>query len=83
MHSKLLATLFALAAAVPAAAATKTVTFDDPSTPAGTRVSTEYQASTGVAFTQAPGTRPQVKAVGAKAHSGDRIGVYTCEGLPG
>ena len=83
MASRLLAALFVLAVAAPATAATKTVTFDDPSTPAGTRVSTEDQASTGVAFTQSAGTRPLVKAVGGLAHSGDRIGVYSCEGLPG
>ena len=30
-----------------------------------------------------PGLRPLVKSFPGKAHSGDRVGVYSCEGLPG
>jgi hypothetical protein len=70
-----------LAACAPAGAATKTVTFDDLAE--GTRVSNEYQGSHGVAFAGDPGTRPVVKSIPGRAHSGDRVGVYSCEGLPG
>jgi hypothetical protein len=70
----------ALVIASAAGGAIRTVTFDD--LPANTRVSTEYQSSHGVAFVSDPGVRPVVKPFPGKAHSGDRVGVYTCEGLP-
>ena len=76
--------LFAVSALVIASAAggaIRTVTFDD--LPANTRVSTEYQSSHGVTFVSHEGIRPLVKPFPGKAHSGDRVGVYTCEGLPG
>lgn len=73
--------LLLLIAAVPASAATTVASFDD--LDPNTRVSTEYAGSHGLSFPSAPGERPLVKQVGAKAHSGDRVGVYSCEGLPG
>ena len=76
-----LATLAALVIAAAAGGATRTVTFDD--LPANTRVSTEYQSSHGIGFVSHEGIRPVVKPFPGKAHSGDRVGVYTCETLPG
>ena len=75
------AVLAALVIAASASGATRTVSFDD--LPANTRVSNEYQASHGVTFAAAEGLRPLVKTFTGKAHSGDRVGVYSCEGLPG
>jgi hypothetical protein len=72
----------ALVSAAPAGATTRTVTFDDPSTPDGTRVFEQYKASTGVTFPDFEQSRPYVRSVGTKAHSGDRVGVYDCTGLP-
>ena len=76
-----LAAVSALVIVASAGGATRTVTFDD--LPADTRVSTEYQASHGVVFADHEGIRPVVKPFPGKAHSGDRVGVYTCQGLPG
>jgi hypothetical protein len=64
-----------------AGGATRTITFDDLA--ANTRVSNEYEGSHGVTFPFDLGIRPVVKPFPGKAHSGDRVGVYTCEGLPG
>jgi hypothetical protein len=75
------AALALLVIATSAGGATRTVTFDD--LPADTRVSTEYQASHGIAFTDHEGIRPMVKPFPGMAHSGDKVGVYTCQGLPG
>ncbi len=75
-------TLLAVAALAGAAsAATRTVTFDD--VVPETRVSTEYETSHNLTFPADPGTRPMVKTFAGRAHSGDRVGVSTCEGLPG
>jgi hypothetical protein len=76
----LIGILVALLAAGPATAATKTVTFDDQ--PADTRVSNQYLSSHGVNFAGDLRSRPVVKSVGAKAHSGDRVGINSCEGIP-
>ena len=73
--------LAVLALAGSASAAARTVTFDD--VVPDTRVSTEYESSHGLTFPDDPGTRPMVKTFAGKAHSGDRVGVNTCEGLPG
>ena len=83
VRALLLAGLTGLLVASPSAhAATKIVTFDDLAP--GTRVSNEYQASHGVSF---PGTgttdQPVVKAAPGKAHSGDRVAIFTTEGLCG
>ena len=73
-------TLLAVLALVgSASAATRTVGFDD--VMPDTRVSTEYETSHGVTFPDDP--VPMVKTFPGKAHSGDRVGVSTCEGLPG
>ena len=64
-----------------AGGAIRTVTFDD--LPVNTRVSTEYETSHGVKFVSHEGIRPLVKSSPSQAHSGDRIGVYSCEGLQG
>ena len=77
----MLTLLAVLALAGSASAATRTVTFDD--VVPDTRVSTEYGSSDGVTFPHDPGVRPMVKTFAGKAHSGDRAGVSTCEGLPG
>ncbi|HMJ96181.1 MAG TPA: hypothetical protein VK486_10025, partial [Thermoleophilaceae bacterium] len=71
----------ALVIASSAGGAIRTVAFDD--LPANTRVSTEYQSSHGVAFVSDEGVRPVVKSSPSQAHSGDKIGVYSCEGLLG
>ena len=76
-----LAAVSALVIASAAGEAIRTVTFDDLA--ANTRVSTEYQSSHGVAFVSDPGVSPLVKSFPGKAHSGDKVGVYSCEGLPG
>ena len=76
-----LAAVSALVIASAAGGAIRTVTFDDLA--ANTRVSTEYQSSHGVAFVSDPGVSPLVKSFPGKAHSGDKVGVYSCEGLPG
>jgi hypothetical protein len=76
-----LALILVLGLAGSASAATRIVTFDD--VMPDTRVSTEYETSHGVTFPDDPGARPMVKAYPGKAHSGDRVGVSTCEGLPG
>ena len=76
--------LFAVSALVIASVAggaIRTVTFDD--LPVNTRVSTEYETSHGVKFVSHEGIRPLVKSSPSQAHSGDRIGVYSCEGLQG
>ena len=75
-----LSAVSALVIASPAGGAIRTVTFDDLA--ANTRVSTEYQSSHGVAFVSDPGVSPLVKPFPGKAHSGDKVGVYSCEGLP-
>ncbi len=76
----LLALAIVAIAAAPADAATSTVSFDDlaPST----RVTNEYAAQ-GITFPADPGRRPLVKTFPGSARSGDRVGVYSCEGLPG
>jgi hypothetical protein len=71
----------ALFIASAAGGAVRTVTFDELA--ANTRVSTEYQSSHGIAFVSGPGVSPLVKSFPGKAHSGDKVGVYSCEGLPG
>ncbi len=76
-----LALLLVLGLAGSASAATRTATFDD--VLPDTRVSTEYETSHGLTFPDDPGMRPMVKAYPGKAHSGDRVGVSTCEGLTG
>ena len=76
-----LAAIALLAYAASAGGATTTVIFDD--LPPNTRVSTEYQASHGLSFSSDPGLRPLVKQFPGMAHSGDQVGVYSCEGLPG
>lgn len=73
--------LAVLVVAAPAGAATSTVNFDDLAV--NTRVSTEYQSSHGVTFPDVPGRRPVIKSFPGNAHSGDHVGVYYCEGLPG
>ncbi len=71
----------ALAPAGPAAAATKTVTFDD--LPNNTRVSNEYQASSGVNFPSGGiWYQPFVKS-SLRAHSLGNEAIYSCEGLLG
>lgn len=77
----LILVLALLALAGAASAATRTVSFDE--FQPDTRLSTEYEASHQVTFPGDFGTRPMVKAFPGKAHSGDRVGVSTCEGLPG
>ena len=76
------AVTFALAPVGPAAAATKTVTFDDVAN--NTRVSNEYQASSGVNF-PGGGTwfQPFVKSAPLAAHSASNEAVYSCEGIQG
>jgi len=69
--------LVVLAFASSAGAATRTVTFDD--VMPDTRVSSEYEASHGVTFPANAATRPVVKTYTGKAHSGDRVGVYSCD----
>src|SRR3954447_26279412 len=76
-----LVALVLLAVAAPAGAATKIAGFDDLAP--NTRVSNEYQSSHGLTFPADAGLRPLVKSYPGKAHSGDRVGVYSCEGLPG
>src|SRR5262245_52364711 len=75
-----LAVVVLLLAAAPAGAATRTLGFDDLAP--NTRVSTEYSPSE-VVFSGDLGIRPVVKPFAGKAHSGEQVGVYTCEGLPG
>src|SRR5829696_6742991 len=69
--------LVVLAFASSAGAATRTVTFDD--VMPDTRVLSEYEASHGVTFPGNAATRPVVKTYTGKAHSGDRVGVYSCD----
>lgn len=76
-----LSALSALVIASTAGGAIRTVTFDDLA--ANTRVSTEYESSHGVKFVSSEGLRPLIKPFPGKAHSGDKVGVYTCEGLGG
>ena len=76
-----LSAVSALVIASAAGGAIRTVTFDDLA--ANTRVSTEYESSHGVTFVSDPGVSPLVKSFPGKAHSGDKVGVYSCEGLPG
>ncbi len=64
-----------------AAAATKTVSFDDLA--GTTRVSNQYQASSGVTFP--PGgewRQPYVRSAPLQAHSPSNLAVYDCTGLP-
>ncbi len=76
------AAMLALTLAGSAAAATKTVTFDDLA--ATTRVSNQYQASSGVTFPPGGGwLQPYVKSAPLTAHSGSNVAVYDCTGLLG
>jgi hypothetical protein len=77
----LLAVVAVLLAATPASAATTFVNFDDLAP--NTRVFEQYKDTRGVSFPAAAGTRPLVKSFPGKARSGDRVGVFSCEGLPG
>ncbi len=76
------AAMLALTLAGSAAAATKTVTFDD--LVATTRVSNQYQASSGVTFPPGGGwLQPYVTSAPLQAHSPSNVAVYNCIGLAG
>ena len=66
-----------LVLSAPAQAATKVVGFDDLAPE--TRVFEQYKDSHGVTFPDFANSRPVVKNVGTKAHSGDRVGIYQVE----
>ncbi len=76
------AAMLALTLAGSAAAATKTVSFDDLT--ATTRVSNQYQASSGVTFPSGGGgLQPYVTSAPLQAHSPSNVAVYNCIGLAG